>query len=223
MSRLIYIVGESGSGKSTSLRNFNPKETLIINPDANDLPFRGFGKLYNTQNKNYVATSDPDLIINVLKSTTERTEIKRVVIDTWTRTMTDYIMSAKFRKTSGFDKWGEFAAIQYDLINIINNTLRKDLIVYLLAHPEKYFNETGLLSARIAVNGQQLKKFVPESFSSVVLYTEVKTMPGKAPEFYFRTVNNGADTCKSPMDMFDQQLIPNDLVEVENKIREYYE
>jgi len=223
MARLVYVVGESGSGKSTSLRNLDPKETVIINADAKDLPFKGFGKVYNQQNKNYVVTSDPEVIIKVLESLNDRKEVKRVIVDTWTRTMTDYVMSPKFRKTAGFDKWTYFSASQYDIINVINNDLREDIVVYMFAHPESYFDETGLLSSRIAVQGQQLKKFVPESFSSIVFYTEVKSMPGKQPEFFFRTVNNGTDTAKCPMGMFEEQLVPNDLVEIEKKIREYYE
>lgn len=223
MAKLIYVVGRSGSGKSVSIRNFNPQETVIINSDANPYPFKGFEKGYNDANKNYLVSSNPKMIMKVLGSLNDRKEVKRAVIDTWTRTMTDYVMSPEFRKESGFDKWAQLSGTQYDLINMINNTLRDDLIVYLFAHPETYFNDVGLLSEKISTPGKQLEKLVPESFSSIVLYTDISAMPGKDPEFYFRTKTNGADTCKTPIGMFKETLIPNDLNEVEKVIREYYE
>ena len=223
MAKLIYVVGRTGSGKSASLRNLNPLETVIINSDANPYPFKGFEKNYNDVNKNYLVSSDPKMIMKVLKSLNDRKEIKRCIIDTWTRTMTDYVMSPEFRKESGFDKWAQLSGTQYDLISLINNGLRDNLIVYLFAHPESYYNESGLLAEKISTPGKQLEKLVPESFSSVVLYTEVTFMPGKDPEFYFRTKNNGADTCKTPIGMFKDTLVPNDLNDVESIIREYYE
>ena len=40
--------------------------------------------------------------------------------------------------------------------------------------------------------------------------------------YYFSTQNSGSDTVKSPMGMFDEALIPNDLAEVDKAIRNYY-
>jgi len=41
MSELIGILGDSGKGKTTSLRNLDPEETVIINVSGKPLPFRG--------------------------------------------------------------------------------------------------------------------------------------------------------------------------------------
>jgi hypothetical protein len=38
----------------------------------------------------------------------------------------------------------------------------------------------------------------------------------------FSTQNNGFDTVKSPMGLFDEPLIDNDLAEVDRKICEFY-
>ena len=38
----------------------------------------------------------------------------------------------------------------------------------------------------------------------------------------FTTKNNGADTVKTPMGMFDSDLIENDLKAVDDAIRDYY-
>jgi len=40
--------------------------------------------------------------------------------------------------------------------------------------------------------------------------------------YYFRTQNNGNDTCKSPKGMFDELRIPNDLNYVIQKSNEYF-
>ena len=62
----------------------------------------------------------------------------------------------------------------------------------------------------------------PESFSSVVFYTEIVAIPGQRPNYFFRTVSNGVDSCKTPMGMFNDIRIPNDLNAIDARIREYY-
>ena len=41
--------------------------------------------------------------------------------------------------------------------------------------------------------------------------------------YFFQTQSSGFDPCKSPMGMFDEMLIPNDLNYVIQKIKQYYE
>ena len=231
MATLTYVVGRSGSGKSTSIcpiqqagiQGLNPEETIIINTDQKPLPAPGFTKLYSKEKNNYYKSNDTlEVIEQILKPAHKRENIKSIVIDTWSRLQTDTVMSSRFRKRSGFDKWAEFAGAQYDLLNIINDKLRDDIIVYLFAHPETTFDDLGSPQERIAVQGQQLKKFVPESFSSIVLYAEPSKMTGQGLKFGFRTVNSGADTCKSPIGLFKDEFIPNDLGYVDTAIRNYY-
>ena len=131
-------------------------------------------------------------------------------------------MSPAFRSSNGFAKWGELSGSQYDLLNTINEKVRDDLNVYLFAHPETIQDENGFLRERIAVQGKQLEKFAPESFSSVVLYAEIKASPGKPNEHIFRTRNSGADTCKTPMGMFEDAEISNDLVLVNEAVNAYF-
>jgi hypothetical protein len=231
MAILVYIVGKSGSGKSTSIcpieqaniKGLNPSETILINTDQKPLPIPGFSEMYNEKLENYFKTTETrEIINNILKPAHKNPLIKSVVLDTWSRLLTDSVMSVKFRKRSGFDKWAEFAGDQYDLIHNINDKIREDIIVYLFAHPESIYDESGFPQERIAVQGQQLKKFVPESFSSIVLYAEPSNMPGQGLKFGFRTVNSGADTCKAPIGMFKEDFIPNDLGFVDKAIRKYY-
>ncbi|MEY4332525.1 MAG: Cellulophaga phage phi14:2 [Bacteroidota bacterium] len=222
MAQLVFLVGKSGMGKSTSLRNLNPDETVIINTDQKALPFKQFNLKYNEDKKNYKKTSDAVEVYKVLNKVNSMENVKTVVIDTWSRIMTDAIMSQSFRAEKGFDKWSKMAANQYDLINYINDGMRDDIIVYLMAHPETHFDENGFSTERIGVQGKMLERFVPESFSTIVLYAEIIKQPGQANKHVFRTVSSGSDTCKTPLEMFETDSVENDLLLVNQKIREYY-
>jgi len=222
MGQLIFVVAKSGKGKSTSLRNLNPDETVIVNTDQKPLPFAKAKDLYNVDKGNYEKTSDVNKVISKLKEAHKNPKIKTFVVDTWSRVMTDYVMSPAFRSSNGFAKWGELSGSQYDLLNTINEKVRDDLNVYLFCHPETHYDDAGFEKLRIAVQGKQLEKFAPESFSSVVLYAEIKTAPGQENEHIFRTKNSGSDTCKTPMGMFEKEEIPNDLVIVNEAVNAYF-
>ena len=80
-SKLIGIVGETGTGKSTAIKHLDPKETYIINVAKKELPFKGSGKIYNADNKNYKEVDDPTQITRLLKTLSEKApHIKNVVI-----------------------------------------------------------------------------------------------------------------------------------------------
>jgi adenosyl cobinamide kinase/adenosyl cobinamide phosphate guanylyltransferase len=222
MAKLVFVVGDSGSGKSTAARNLDPKTTVIINSDQKDLPFKRFSTNYNSENKNYKKTSNAAEIKALLLRINEMPHVETVIIDTFTRIMTDYVMSNEFRSSNGFQKWGNLAGDIYDLINIINEKINDDIIVYAYCHPETIMTEEGKMIKRIAAQGKQLEKFAPESFSSIVFFTQVVSVPGQPSEFFFRTVNTGRDTCKTPLEMFEEELVPNDLVLINEKINEYY-
>lgn len=70
MSNLVVILGPTGSGKSTSIKNLDPKETMILAlKDINKtLPFKGSRKLYNKENKNYFALNNWEEIITYMDS-----------------------------------------------------------------------------------------------------------------------------------------------------------
>lgn len=222
MGQLVFLVGKSGSGKSTSLRNLNSDETVIINTDQKALPFKNFRLNYSEEKRNYRKTSDVSIVLATLKKVNELPNVKTVIVDTWSRIMTDAIMNPSFRAEKGFDKWGKMAAAQYDLINFINDSMREDIIVYLIAHPETHYDDSGFSSERIGVQGKMLEKFVPESFSTIVLYAEIVKTPGQPNKHVFRTVSSGNDTCKTPLEMFEENEVENDLIAINETIREYY-
>ena len=91
MSTATLILGEPGSGKSTSLRNLNPSEVLLIQTIKKPLPFRSKDwTTITSENKNgtVFVTDQVETIIKAMKRTTK----KIIVIDDWNLTMTNEYM-----------------------------------------------------------------------------------------------------------------------------------
>jgi hypothetical protein len=222
MAHLVFIGGKSGTGKSTSGRNLDPDTTLWINADQKALPFKKFKDKYNEEKGNYLKTSNTAEIMTALKKAHKDGKVKTVIIDTWSRMMTDYVMSEEFRKSKGFEKYARFSGSQYDLINTINEKMRDDMVVYFLCHIDSVQDSDGFSTDKVVVQGKQLEKLTPESFSSIVLYADVLTAPGKPNRHVFRTKNGGNDTVKTPIEMFEEDVIDNDLVLVNQAIEDYF-
>src|SRR5690606_18587420 len=111
MGQLVFLVGKSGSGKSTSLRNLNSDETVIINTDQKALPFRNFSEKYNSEKGNYLKTADPSKVIEKLKQCHKNSNVKTVIIDTVSRLMTDEVQSSAFKTSKDkFGKWDDLAS-----------------------------------------------------------------------------------------------------------------
>lgn len=198
----VFVLGYSGTGKSTSLRNFKSGEILHINVMSKPLPFKGrFAETYNGDNYADIAKA-----INA-------TKCKSIVIDD-----AQYLMANEFMRRSselGYQKFTDIANNFWTLITSITDDLPFDVIVYFLMHTDT--DENGNEKAKTI--GKLLdEKICIEGMSSIVLKTAVKD-----GVYTFVTQNNGHDTVKSPLGMFDTYEIENDLKKVDTTIREYWE
>lgn len=206
MAEKILIMGESGTGKSTSIRNCDPKTTAIVNPVGKPLPFRG-SKKFTTLN----GITDADKICEFMKAEA-KTGKKIIVVDDF-----QYILAIPYMnriKETGWDKYNDFGANYFNIIDVCNE-LPEDVCVYYLTHCETLDN--GLTTVKLI--GKLLReKITVEGLFTIVLKTGVSE--GK---YYFFTQNSGKDTVKSPLGMFDAFSIDNDLSYVDAKIRNYYE
>lgn len=206
MAEKILIMGESGTGKSTSMRNCDPAITAIVNPVGKPLPFKG-SKKFTTLN----GITDADQICDFMKAQAKSGK-KIIVVDDF-----QYILAIPFMnriKESGWDKYNDFGSNYFNIIDVCKE-LPEDVCVYYLTHCETLDN--GLVTVKLI--GKLLReKITIEGLFTIVLRTGVSE--GK---YYFFTQNNGKDTVKSPMGMFDSFSIDNDLAYVDAKIRNYYE
>lgn len=204
MAEKILIMGESGTGKSTSMRNLDPKITAIVNPVGKTLPFKGKFDILNSE-------TDSSKITKWIKEQV-RYGKKIIVVDDF-----QYILSIPYMnriKESGWDKWNDFGANYFEIVNVCAE-LPEDVVVYYMTHTETL--ENGITTIKLI--GKLLReKITIEGLFTIVLRTSV--VDGK---YYFLTQNSGKDTVKSPMDMFPAYAVDNDLKYIDEKIRSYYE
>lgn len=199
MAILVMIYGQSGTGKSTSLRNFEPDDVCIINVSGKPLPFRK--KLPANNTDNYVR------IVKQLPNIAQPS----IVIDDATYLMVNEFM--RNAKVSGYQKYTDMA-YNFNYLVDVAAQLPDDKIVYFIGHADQA--DDG--REHFKTIGKMLDNYVTlEGKFTIVLKTIVKD-----GEYLFSTQNNGQDTVKSPMGLFEQATIPNDLKAVDDTIRDYY-
>lgn len=210
MSYGCLILGESGTGKTCSLRNLDPKNTLLIQPVRKPLPFRSTGwkeiKAKGDGN-NILVCSNPQAIINCMKAS----PFDVIVVDDWQYILASMYMAA--RNVKGFDKFTEIGGAGFDIAKAASE-LAENKRVYVLAHTMS--DEFG--NTRIKTLGKLLDdKIVVEGMFTTVLRTHVEN-----GRYLFSTQNSGSDTVKSPMGMFSEKYIENDLAAIDQIICDYY-
>ena len=199
MAVLVMIYGQSGTGKSTSLRNFTNDEVAVINVSGKPLPFRSKLTTYDTDN--YAKIS----------SALGKIERKSIVIDDATYLMVNEFM--RTAKLTGYQKYTDMA-FNFNSLVVQASQLANDKIVYFLGHSD--IKDDG--TEHFKTVGKMLDNYVTvEGKFTIVLKTVVQD--GK---YYFSTHNSGQDTVKSPLGMFADNYVDNDLKAVDTVIREYY-
>lgn len=201
MGQPVLILGESGTGKSASMRRCTPDRFGIINVSRKPLPFRSGLKTFDTD--------DYGKIIGALKAA----KTPSIVIDDSQYLMVNAFMRRSMEK--GYEKYNEMANNHWNLIQFVVNSLPEDTIVYFMSHIDR--DQLGNEKAKTI--GRMIDQYVTlEGLFTIVLKTHV--MDGK---YSFLTHNSGFDTVKTPLGMFEEDEIDNDLVAVDDIIRAYYE
>jgi hypothetical protein len=236
MSNAIAVVTESGFGKTTStgkipelgIEGLNPKETFFINVKGKPLPFKGWKKQYievdiskgPPKEGNYLNSCNPYDIIKVIQYVNEkRPDIKNLVLDDY-----QYILSEEFMANAlkaGFDKFNKLAKNAYDVLNV-GISAREDLNFIVLTHSEVV--ENGFqTSYKIKTIGKMLdSKVTLEGLFTIVLYGKQEwDDKEKKVTKSFVTNFDGQFPAKSPVGMFKDTYILNDLGAVVKAIHTY--
>lgn len=213
MAQLLGIMGEPGTGKSTSLRTLPPEETFYCDCDGKGLNWRGWRKQYNTENKNYLKSSFPQIVLKYMDNIAEKApHIHYFVIDT----MNNLMVSDEMRrcKEKGYDKWMDLAACVWDMVDR-PSTYRDDLTIILLFHTQTEMTDFGYEFTRIKTNGRKTEKNNIDSKFNWLLRS-VK----QDDKYYFETTAHNS-TARTPLEAFSEEYIPNDIMEVIKVMKEF--
>jgi len=211
MGNATLILGESGSGKSTSLRELDNKTTVIINVLDKPLPFKGYRSKYNLESKNYLATDNAEIILRAIKKVNdERPDITTLIIDDF-----QYILANEFMRRAseiGYRKFTDIGSNAWKIVKALTDS-RGDLDCFILTH--NYIDVDG--KSKIRTIGKMLDDKVNlEGMFTVILHTMF--VEG---QYKFLTNSDGIHMAKSPMGMFTDKLIDNDLLYVKKTINNY--
>ena len=206
----VLILGESGCGKSTSLRNMTPDECVVIQPISKRLPFRNDFTVMSKEGGQIKVTDNPDMICRLIVAAAKAGK-KAVIIDDF-----QYVMANEFMRRSKEKSYDKFNDIGFNAWSIINQaqSVDGDMRVYFMSHVEVDMNG----KTKIKTIGKMLdEKITIEGMFTIVLGAGVSDN-----KYTFSTQNNGSNTVKSPMGMFEEMNIDNDLSSVDKTIIEYY-
>ena len=196
----VLILGHSGSGKSTSLRNFERGEIGIFNVAGKPLPFRK--KLDSVNRSTY----------NQIHTSLNKNTLNAYVIDD-----ANYLMAFQnfaMARQTGYGKFTEMAVNFEQLLEAANAT-NDDTIVYFFMHPD--YDDSGRMKAKTI--GKMLdNQLTVEGMFPIVLLAD-KDDSG----FHFYTQSDGVNPVKTPIGMFEEAIIDNDLKLVDTAIREYWD
>jgi hypothetical protein len=227
----ILIVGKSGSGKSTSLRNLPRDTTFIIDMEQKPFPFRGAPFKY----RRLVPENPKDL--SNWKNTSEefvdaRTEARKlaeagaidlVVIESFTK-WDETVFELQREKNAG---WEVYRAHNEQVLRLMNAYKNFPCPTIWTAISE--IGESPTLNELkderqecCAVAGKKWEVKVEKEFA-IVLFTHMGKDVKNKPIYQFKINNTGECTAKSPMGMFDDQYISNDLYFVMERVFAYYE
>ena len=212
MALPVLIEGRSGSGKTYSLKNFKPGEIGIISVEKGRLPFKSelktirIPKYENSAEVNTFAQANAAKYAWIERMI-QKADAPSIAIDDSQYLLANELFDRSGEK--GYDKFTDMAKNFRNLIHFVNELENDDRIVYFLHHTE--IDSDGREKCKTI--GKMLdEKLCVEGCFDIVIFCQ---------DHKFYTQANGMSSAKSPEGMFDLE-IPNDLKDVDAKIRDYY-
>jgi ABC-type dipeptide/oligopeptide/nickel transport system ATPase component len=230
MAELIAIVGESGSGKTTSIRNLNPEETFIISTTGKRPGIKGAKRKYpdfkvdketKQMSGNFYTSSNIDSIKQMMKIVNLRMpNVKVLIIDDFQYLQAFEAMARVDEK--GYGKFTDMAKHAYEALKT-GMDMRDDLFIVVSTHSENTGDNLNPYY-KIKTQGKMLDSVITlEGLFTYVFFTRVVNDDSAGVQYKFLTNSDGTCTAKSPMGLFEDLLIDNDLDYVIKKITEYNE
>ena len=196
------------------------------------LPFRGWKKKYvpldikkddkgkiQSVSGNYYTSSNWEQILKILKIINKlMPNIKAVVIDDM-----QYILSYEFvdRATEiGYTKFSELAQHLMEILRY-SEQMREDCTMCFLTHSENVGTDIDPKYVIKTVGKLLAEKVTLEGLFTYIFCTKVEEGDDGKMHYKLITNNDGKCLAKTPMDMFEDIEIDNDLNEILKVIKEY--
>lgn len=201
----VLIIGKSGAGKSASMMNLDPTKTALISVLGKPLPFKG--------KFDQVVTDDSAKIVGIIKAAKRNI----IVVDDVGYTMTNMFMRDHAAGGVGNAVFSLFNSIGDKFWGMIEavRKIPEDKRVYFIMHEEQ--NDFG------NVRPKTIGKMIDEKVCLEGMFTICLRCIVSNGKHVFRTQSDGLDVAKTPIGMFEDLEIPNDLAMVDKAICEYYE
>lgn len=203
----VLIIGKSGAGKSTSMRNYKdfPQGLGVISVLGKPLPFKNDVVPYVTDDYNKV------------KAALKKFKAQSVVVDDAGYLITNAFMrghSGGKKGSSVYDLYNEIGDNFWDLLNCITHEVEGNKIVYVVMHEDE--SESG------NVKPKTIGKLLDDKVCVEGMFTIVLRATYREGKHVFLTQTNGLDVAKTPMGMFENAEIDNDLAFIDSAIRDFY-
>ena len=157
-------------------------------------------------------TDDYDVVGKCLAKTSKNS----IVIDDAGYLIVNMFMRGHATAGTGnaiFGFYNKVGDMFWNLVEFVKR-MPENKIVYFIMHEDK--NETG------DIKPKTIGKILDEKVCLEGMFTIVLRSVFESEKYMFKTQTNGADVCKSPMDMFADKEIDNDLKLVDDTIRAYW-
>lgn len=213
---LVAIVGPSGSGKSTSLRNLPPDTTAILDLERKGFPFRNYDTFTKVFPCNNVAEFD-----TALTKVLSDKAVTHIVIESFTKYV-ELLLKLSQQINKGYDVYTWYNKAIGNMLDKVKNdhaVVIMTAIDEIVKIPEADGSESA--QRRMAVKGKEWEGKIEKEFLMVLFTTPRKNKEGRM-EYMFQTNTDGVTSAKTPMEMFPDQLVPNDLMAVLTRAKEYF-
>ena len=204
---------------------FDHSEVFIINTEDKLLPFKSSVKIKSKVVKTWTqfeAVMKDACGLNPKMSDKAKevfAPVKLVFVDSFTRIL--YLLSKhlKSQGVRGHDFWREYGDTLEQLL--MDWKVSGKYLVF-TAIDEVIQDSDSVYRTIVSVDGRMKNKV--ESFFGIVLWTRFNSMKQRPECYQFETnSSDGKTNAKSPVAMFDNIFIQNDLSMVLGKIHEYYD
>lgn len=214
---LIGIAGRANVGKSFSIRNLPSIETAILNVDMK----RVSKKMMADGGDKLIIVDIPDYVeFSKMLTKVDASDRKYVVVDTFTKVISRIDEEGTKIYGKSFNKWGYY---KDEIVKTIDLMKRSDKFYIIPMHTTTYVNETtGEQREEIKVSGQLAKEGGIDGMLDIMCHAFMRN-DEEGMKFLFDTHTNPSNNARSPLGMFDERFIENDIMIVIDKAKEYYE